>query len=88
MRGILSRAADIIERTWPAPTQPDPEDHPAVKAHEARGLIGELKTLEHAGNLDVTTYESAMLTAAHEVLTDLTDRLAGNNLQELLPPWR
>ncbi len=75
--GVFNLAADIFERTWPAPTKPDPTEAPAYLAREGASAVTRLLSLHLTGNLGahLTEYESAMLTAAMEVLDELHDRL-------------
>ncbi|NUL43855.1 hypothetical protein F7P69_01385 [Cellulosimicrobium funkei] len=87
--GIMNRAADIFERTWQPAPYPDPRDHPAVIAHEAGSDIGQLIGLHAMANLgaELRDHEVNALLEAEDVLIGLADRIAGDNLPDLLPPW-
>lgn len=72
---IMNRAADHFERWQPAP-YPDPQDHPANLARDGASALTQLLSLHMTGRLgaNLTDYESAMLTAAMEVLDDLREK--------------
>ncbi len=87
---VMRRAADIFERTWQPAPYPDPREHPAVLAHEAASNISQISLLNIKGHLGVELrdHEVNALIEAEDVLNDLADRIAGDNLPDLLPPWQ
>ncbi|MFC7402902.1 hypothetical protein [Citricoccus sp. GCM10030269] len=87
---IMNQAADIFERTWQPAPYPDPRDHPAVLAQEAGSAIGQIVYLNLQGNLgaELKDYQSSTLMDAQDILSELADRIAGDSLPGLLPPWQ
>lgn len=87
---MMSLAADKFEQSWQPANLPDRYGHPAVIAHEAGSNIGQIMGLHAMGRLGVELrdHEVNALIDAEDILRDLADRIAGDSLPDLLPPWQ